>query len=61
MAHHRPDRCGEPMGSTLAASAVANRIHKRRLARVAGVTFTVLGAMMLASRYILQSSSRSTG
>jgi len=37
----------------LAASAIANRIHERLLARVAGVTFTVLAAVMLLSRYIL--------
>ena len=37
----------------LAASAIANRIHERRLARVAGVTFTVLATVMLVSRYIL--------
>ena len=37
----------------LAASAIANRIHERRLARVAGVTFTVLASVMLISRYIL--------
>jgi len=37
----------------LGASAIANRCHERRLARVAGVTFTVLAAVMLISRYIL--------
>jgi len=37
----------------LAASLIANRIHERRLARVAGVTFTVLATVMLVSRYIL--------
>lgn len=36
-----------------AAAAIANRCHERRLARVAGVTFTVLAAVMLISRYIL--------
>ncbi|MFC2081836.1 sulfite exporter TauE/SafE family protein [Candidatus Bipolaricaulota bacterium] len=37
----------------LAASAIANRCNERLLARVAGVTFTVLAAVMLVSRYIL--------
>jgi uncharacterized membrane protein YfcA len=38
---------------SLAASAIANRIHERLLARVAGVTFTILAAVMLVSEYIL--------
>lgn len=37
----------------LAASPIANRCHERRLTRVAGVTFTILAAVMLVSRYIL--------
>jgi uncharacterized membrane protein YfcA len=37
----------------LAASAIANRIHERVLARVAGVTFAVLAAVMLVSQYVL--------
>jgi len=37
----------------LTASAIANRCHERRLARIAGVMFTVLAAVMLISRYIL--------
>ncbi len=37
----------------LGASAIASRIHERRLARVAGVTFTVLATVMLISRYVL--------
>ena len=37
----------------LAAAAIANRCHERRLARVAGITFTVLASVMLISRYIL--------
>ena len=37
----------------LAAAAIANRCHERRLARVAGITFTVLALVMLVSRYIL--------
>ena len=36
-----------------AASLIANRIHERLLARVAGVTFTILAAVMLVSRYVL--------
>jgi hypothetical protein len=36
-----------------AASAIANRCHERRLARIAGVTFAVLATVMLISRYIL--------
>jgi len=41
------------IGGALAASAIANRIHERRLARVAGVTFAVLAGVMLLSQYIL--------
>jgi len=37
----------------LAAAVVANRWHERRLARVAGITFTVLALMMLISQYVL--------
>jgi uncharacterized membrane protein YfcA len=37
----------------VAASMIANRLHERLLARIAGITFTVLAAMMLIGRYIL--------
>lgn len=41
------------IGGALAASAIANRCHERLLARIAGVTFTVLAGVMLISQYIL--------
>jgi uncharacterized protein len=37
----------------LAAAWTANRWHERRLARVAGIIFTVLAGVMLLTRYIL--------
>jgi len=44
---------GGAVVGALAASFIANRCHERLLARVAGITFTVLAAVMLISRYIL--------
>ena len=41
------------IAGALAASAIANRCNERRLARVAGITFTALASVMLISRYIL--------
>ena len=44
---------GGAIVGALSASAIANRCNERLLARIAGVTFTVLAAAMLVSRYIL--------
>lgn len=44
---------GGAVVGALGASAIANRCNERLLARIAGVTFTVLAAAMLVSRYIL--------